>query len=154
MYRFLIKFLSTGFFAGYLPLIPGTFGTLVGLGIYALIRFDPVIYALVSCAVIAVGFLVSGRMEKELGRKDPKCVVIDEVAGMLVALCAVPQDTRLIVLGFVFFRLLDTFKPYPAWRLQDVKGSAGIMADDLVAGIYTNCLLQVIAVFIPGSRAS
>lgn len=145
--RFLIKFLSTGFFAGYLPLIPGTFGSLVGLVFYYAVSGNAWLYAGSTLAVVALGFLVSGKMERESGKKDPKCVVIDEVAGMLVALWGVPGDIRMVMLGFVFFRLLDSFKPYPAWQLQGMRGSAGIMIDDLVAGVYTNLVLQAVWLF-------
>ena len=83
-------------------------------------------------------------MEKLLNKKDPGCVVIDEVAGMLLALSFMPYDFRIIFLGFIIFRILDTLKPYPAARLQNMHGAVGVMGDDLVAGIYTNIVLQVI----------
>jgi phosphatidylglycerophosphatase A len=83
-------------------------------------------------------------MERFSGKKDPGCIVIDEVAGMLIALSFMPLDLKIIFLGFLIFRILDTFKPYPAGRLQHLRGSLGVMADDLIAGIYTNIVLQVI----------
>ena len=85
-------------------------------------------------------------MEKLLNKKDPGCIVIDEVAGMLIALSFMPYDFKIIILGFFFFRILDTFKPYPAGRIQNWHGSAGVIGDDLVAGIYTNILLQIILI--------
>ncbi|MCG8431866.1 MAG: phosphatidylglycerophosphatase A [Candidatus Omnitrophica bacterium] len=144
MTAFLVRVVSTVGFVGYLPLIPGTFGSFAALGVYCFIADSPFLYTAVTIAVIAAGFAVSGRMERVSGRKDPGCVVIDEVAGMLLALWGVCPDIRYVVLGFVFFRILDTFKPYPAGVLQRLKGSTGIMADDLIAGVYANLVLQVI----------
>ena len=83
-------------------------------------------------------------MERLSGKKDPGCIVIDEVAGMLIALSFMPADLKIIFLGFLIFRILDTLKPYPAGRLQHLRGSVGVMADDLIAGIYTNIVLQAI----------
>jgi phosphatidylglycerophosphatase A len=94
--------------------------------------------------VISLGLLTCGRAEKLLNKKDPRRIVIDEVAGMLIALSFMPMDLRIIILGFIIFRILDTLKPFPLERLQYMQGAIGIMADDLVAGIYTNIVLQAI----------
>ena len=83
-------------------------------------------------------------MEKLLNKKDPGCVVIDEVMGMLVALSFLPVEPRIVFLAFLMFRILDTLKPYPAGKLQDMHGAIGVMGDDLVAGIYANIVLQII----------
>ncbi|MDD5465918.1 MAG: phosphatidylglycerophosphatase A [Candidatus Omnitrophica bacterium] len=143
--NFLVKTIASVFFIGYLPLIPGTFGSIAGAGLFYLLwGSGRLVYFLGVLCIIVLGFLTSGRMEKLLNKKDPSCVVIDEVAGMLIALSFLPADLKIVVLAFVIFRILDTFKPYPAGRLQDLHGSAGVMADDLIAGVYTNILLQVI----------
>ncbi len=67
-----------------------------------------------------------------LNKKDPGCIVIDEVAGMLIALSFMPYDFKIIFLGFLIFRILDTLKPFPAGRLQHVRGAGGGFADDLI----------------------
>ena len=142
---FLIKAAGSFFFIGYLPLIPGTFGSLAGVGLFYLLQTgNPENYFLFTFFLIILGLFVSGRMERLLGKNDPGCIVIDEVAGMLVALSFMPLSPRIIFLGFLIFRILDTLKPYPAGRLQHLRGSVGVMADDLIAGIYTNIVLQVI----------
>ncbi len=83
-------------------------------------------------------------MEELLKKKDPGCIVIDEVMGMLIALSFLPAEPKIIVLAFFIFRILDTLKPFPAGRLQNLHGAIGIMGDDLVAGAYTNIVLQLI----------
>lgn len=142
---FLIKATGSFFFIGYLPLIPGTFGSLAGVGLFYLLKANnPGTYFLFTFLLILLGLFVSGRMERLLGKKDPGCIVIDEVAGMLVALSFMPAIPRIVFLAFLIFRILDTLKPYPIGRLQHLRGSLGVMADDLIAGIYTNIVLQVI----------
>ena len=142
---FLAKFFSTFFFVGYLPLMPGTFGSIAGVGLFYLIKgSNPATYFLFVFGIIVLGLMTSGRTEKLLNKKDPGCIVIDEVAGMLLALSFMPYDLKIIFLGFLIFRILDTLKPYPASRLQNMHGAVGVIGDDLVAGIYTNIVLQVI----------
>ncbi|MFA5311118.1 MAG: phosphatidylglycerophosphatase A [Candidatus Omnitrophota bacterium] len=144
MIKFPVKILSTFFYVGYLPLIPGTFASLAGILVYILIQGYALNHALVALLITITGFLVSGPAEKAMQRKDPPCIVIDEVAGMLLSLLFLPYDIRIVALAFILFRLLDTLKPYPAGPLEKLKAGAGIMADDLIAGIYTNIILQVV----------
>ena len=141
----LIKAISTFFFVGYLPLIPGTFGSIAGLGIFYLFNGNhwPGYFLFVFCMLV-LGLLTSGRMEKLLNKKDPGCIVIDEVMGMLIALSFLPPEPKIVILAFLMFRILDTLKPYPAGKLQNMHGAIGVMGDDLVAGIYANIVLQVI----------
>jgi len=143
--NFLVKTISTFFFVGYLPLIPGTFGSIAGIGIFYLLNGIswPGYFLFIFC-LMALGLLTSGRMEKLLNKKDPGCVVIDEVMGMLIALSFLPVEPKIVILAFLMFRILDTLKPYPAGKLQDMHGAIGVMGDDLVAGIYANIVLQII----------
>jgi len=145
--KFLTRIISTFFYVGYFPLIPGTAGSLAGLAVYFLIKNNIVVYCLTLGVLLILGFWASGRAEKLLQKKDPSCVVIDEVCGMLVSLLLVPYDIKLVIIAFFIFRLLDTLKPFPVARLERLKGSLGIMTDDLVAGIYTNIILQAVAIF-------
>ena len=142
---FLVKTASTVFFIGYLPLIPGTFGSIAGVGLFYLFKgTTAVTYFLYIFGIIALGLATCGRAEKLLNRNDPGCIVIDEVAGMLIALSFMPLDFKIIFLAFLIFRILDTLKPYPAARLQNRRGAFAVMGDDLIAGIYTNIVLQTI----------
>jgi phosphatidylglycerophosphatase A len=134
---------STFFGIGYLPFIPGTFGSIAGVFLFFLMR-DVRVYAAVNALIVVAGFLTGGKTEKFFNKKDPSRVVIDEVAGMLLTLACVPPRITMVIIAFFLFRLLDTVKPYPADRLQQLKGSAGIMVDDIVAAVYANIVLQVV----------
>lgn len=163
---------------GYLPLAPGTWGSLLGVGLYLLLQslIQPFIRAfarpnsvifisswsfflaaeLVLITLITlVGIWAASRTEKLCGRKDPGKVVIDEVAGQLIAL--LPIVPRLdpgwmsIIVAFVLFRLFDIVKPYPARRLEKLESGLGIMSDDVVAGAYAavgTSLIVASALFI------
>lgn len=135
---------STFFYVGYLPLIPGTFGSIAGLFLYFIIKDSVLIYALATVLFLVLGFFVSGPAERLMNKKDARYIVIDEVAGMLLSLAFLPYDLRLAIIGFCLFRILDSLKPYPAGPLQNLKGSLGIMSDDIIAGLYTNIILQIV----------
>jgi phosphatidylglycerophosphatase A len=97
----------------------------------------------VAALVIAVGVWAAGVEEARVGRHDPTSVVIDEVAGMLVALIAAPPGLVWLGVLFLLFRVFDVWKPYPIDRLQDLPGGWGIVADDLLAGVYALALGRV-----------
>ena len=138
---------STFFYVGYLPLIPGTFGSIAGLFLFYLVKNNWPFYLLVTSALITLGFLVSGEAERIFNKKDARYIVIDEVTGMLLSLAFIPYDLRLVIIAFFLFRLLDTLKPFPAGRIEGLKGGAGVMGDDIIAGLYTNIILQVVLRF-------
>lgn len=142
--KFFAKLISTFFYVGYLPLIPGTFGSLAGLAVYCLVYKNLALYLFSLLALALLGFIFSGRAEKIFARKDPRYIVIDEVVGMLLSLLFIPYSLKNVVIAFFLFRLMDTLKPYPASGLQRIKGSAGIMVDDIVAGFYANIILQAV----------
>lgn len=144
MRNFLVKTLSTFFYVGFLPLIPGTIASLVGVAIFYFTGGNFWIMTLLAASIMILGFTVSGKAEKLFNKKDAKCIVIDEVAGMLLSLMFLPFDIKYVIAAFVLFRLLDILKPYPANRIQDLKGSMGIMGDDIVAGLYTNLIMLII----------
>ena len=145
MFNRLAKIIATFFYVGYLPFIPGTFGSAAALLLYILLKPGPLAQYAFLALFISLGFYFSGKAERQFNSKDPKYIVIDEVAGMFLALLFVPLDFRLVAIGFLLFRVLDTVKPYPADRLQDLSGSAGIMLDDIVAGVYANIILQFLS---------
>ncbi|MBA3572772.1 MAG: phosphatidylglycerophosphatase A [Pyrinomonadaceae bacterium] len=156
---------------GYLPIAPGTWGSLVGVGIYLLLEFSTFRFIqllfppnsfvrslpwsifiaaelILITLITLVGIWAASRTEKLLGRKDPGKVVIDEVAGQLIAL--LPLVPRLepgwmsILSAFLLFRLFDIVKPYPARRLEGLESGLGIMADDIVAGAYAAVATSII----------
>jgi phosphatidylglycerophosphatase A len=147
MLKFLVKFVSTFFYIGYFPLIPGTAGSLAGVLIFLQIKNHLSAHILILGILLILGFLCSGRAEKLLGKKDPSCVVIDEVCGMLLSLLFLPYSIKLAIIAFFIFRILDTLKPFPVGRLERLRGSPGIMCDDIFAGFYTNAILQAVVIF-------
>jgi len=139
----LVRFISTFCYVGYLPLVPGTFGSIAGLGLFYILRNSPLLYISSVIFIIALGFAACGEAERIFREKDARCIVIDEVSGMLVSLAFLPYDIRLVIAAFVIFRILDITKPYPAGAIEKLKGSIGIMGDDLTVGVYTNIILQL-----------
>lgn len=136
--------LSTFFYVGCLPFIPGTFGSIVGVFLFYLLKDSIPVYILFTSLLIILGFLITHEAEKILNKKDASCIVIDEICGMLLSLMFIPYDIKLIILAFFFFRIIDTLKPYPAGLVQELKGSKAVMGDDIIAGLYTNIILQAI----------
>ena len=133
---------------GYLPLAPGTFGSLVGVGLFLLLRAKPLVVLVAILAVTLVGIWAATRTEELSDRKDPGKIVVDEVAGQLIALFPLTLFTRwftlAVIISFILFRFFDIVKPYPANRLQELNGGAGVMFDDLVAGVYGAIVVSII----------
>jgi phosphatidylglycerophosphatase A len=136
--------IATGFGAGYAPVAPGTFGSLWGIvlvwGLHRAGGHGAVFAGFV--AVTLLGFWSAADAERRFGRPDPGCVVVDEVAGQMLSLLVLAPTTATLVTGFLLFRLLDIVKPFPARRMESLTGSSGIMADDLLVGIYVNLVLR------------
>ncbi len=136
--------IASVFYIGYLPVAPGTLGSLAALILYYFICHNAVMMAAVILIVITLGFITTGRVEKIFGEKDPGEIVIDEFAGILIALYHLPPTMGYVVSGFLLFRFFDIVKPRPIQNLEKLKGSIGIMSDDIIAGVYANIILQVI----------
>ncbi len=143
-----IKMVTSFFYLGHSPLMPGTMGSLGGLVVYFLVRNNEILYGFTILFLFMLGMIFSGEAEKVYKRKDANMIVIDEACGMLLALFFVPFSTFSVVLGFFIFRVLDILKPPPAKRMEKLTGSLGVMFDDIVAALYTNLILQVIFRFI------
>ena len=144
-------FIGQGAYSGRAPIAPGTAGTVVGVLLYLLIKdLGPLAYSAVCAAVIAVGTWAAGRVDRMFGTKDNSTIVIDEIAGYLVAMLMVPGTWRSITAAFFLFRLFDIAKPFPLRRLEDVPGGPGVMLDDIGAGVYTNVILQVAVQLLAG----
>ena len=143
--------LATGFGAGYGPLVPGTWGSLPGVALAWIVerRLGGWGVAAAACIVALVGTWAADRAAVQLGEKDPGRVVVDEIAGQLVTLCFLPATPQVLIAGFVLFRAFDIVKPWPARRLEALPGGSGIMADDLMAGLYANLILQGLAALYP-----
>jgi phosphatidylglycerophosphatase A len=138
------KFLGSGFFSGYIPFAPGTFGSLVALLIYLIPGIEnPTILLLLISLFSVIGFSVGTKFEAVYG-KDPKQCTIDEFVGMWISLLFIPKKIWFILLTFIIWRLLDIIKPFPANIAEKFKGGLGIMLDDIIAGIYTLVIMHII----------
>ena len=133
---------------GYLPLMPGTFGSLVGVGIFLLLSRTAVGLVASIIVVTVAGIWAGSRTEALAGRKDPGKIVVDEVAGQLIAMLPLvffaQWSIAAVIVSFVLFRFFDIIKPYPANRLQELHGGIGIMFDDLVAGVYAAIVVTIL----------
>ncbi len=137
-------FLATVGFVGYLPVAPGTFGSAVGLAIYALVRLADSRLLELACilAVVAIGIWSATEAEAHFGRSDPGFIVIDEVAGMLITVFALPVSITGGLVAFLLFRVADVVKPFPAGRFEHLPRGWGVMLDDCMAGVYANLVLH------------
>ena len=144
--RSALHWIAFGAGAGLAPRAPGTAGTIVAIPIYAALATQPLaIYLLAAALVIAVGVRVCGRTARELGVHDHPGIVLDEIAGFLVTMTALPFEWPWIAAGFVTFRVLDAAKPWPI-SLADrrVGGGLGIMLDDVIAGALACAALHAV----------
>lgn len=141
----LAVFVCTFGYIGFAPVAPGTVGSAAGVVLYALMRHLGVPLA-ADFAVILVLFIAgtwSGtEAERYFGTTDPGPGVIDEVAGMLITLYLLPATWPVMLVGFLVFRALDVFKPWPADRLERLHGGLGMMADDAMAAVYGNLIMR------------
>jgi len=135
---------STWFGCGLVPKAPGTMGTLGAIPLYLLVARvggRPGV-ACAAVAITAIGIWASSMVARDLGKKDPQVVVVDEVAGMLVTMLPMADVSwRAILCGFVLFRLFDITKPWPTRRFEALPGGWGIVMDDVVAGGFGVCVM-------------
>ena len=133
--------LATAFGVGYVPFAPGTFGSAVGLIVWAVLPSSLAAHAAAILLIFAVGWWCATVAERHFGGTDPGPVVIDEVMGMLVTLFMHPVGWLGAIAAFLLFRAFDILKPYPADQLERLPGGLGVMADDGMAAIYANLAL-------------
>lgn len=143
--------LATFGYVGCVPVAPGTAGSLAALLLFAVVRSrgSAALEVGALVAVSALGVWAATRAERHFAREDPGPVVIDEVAGLLLTLALVPVGLSGALLGFLVFRVFDIAKPWPVRRFEDLPGGLGIMADDLMAGLYGNLLMRLVAWWAP-----
>jgi phosphatidylglycerophosphatase A len=142
--RSLILFLATGFYGGYAPFAPGTFGTVVGVAFFwCFSHFSPVLYLVTTIAFVFLSAWLADKAEQILQRKDAPAIVIDEISGFLVTMLFVPCSLTMVLAGFLLFRGFDIGKVFPSrWIECTIPGGWGVVLDDVVAGVYANIVLQ------------
>ena len=132
---------------GYASFAPGTLATAIpGIPAAWMLAQTPLWFYLAAIVLIAVaGSVAASEAERHFGREDPGEVVVDELAGFLVTMIGLPHTPVALLLGFLAFRLFDIWKPWPVHDLEErIPGGAGIVVDDLAAGVYAHILVWVI----------
>ncbi|MGE0444456.1 MAG: phosphatidylglycerophosphatase A [Vicinamibacterales bacterium] len=144
MRRRLGLFIATCGYIGYAPVAPGTFGSAAGLLLFFAVRTTGSVTVELAAIVLlfAVGIWSGTEAEHHFGGLDPGPVVLDEVVGMLITLALLPVSLGGAIAGFFVFRLLDIVKPWPAGRFERLPGGLGVMADDGMAAVYGNVVMQ------------
>jgi phosphatidylglycerophosphatase A len=167
---FFPRLVATGLFSGYLPGPAGTWGSIVGALIYYALPWTE--RTIVLLPLIVISFFIGARVSAIVaaveghrlskvsefaksrfqpgphGAADPSIVVIDEIVGMWVSVLLLPKNLLVLLASFCLFRIFDILKPYPAGRLERVRGGWGIMLDDLIAAIYANASVHLLLFFL------
>ena len=140
-----VLFLATGCYIGNISFAPGSFGSVLGLSLcFFLSKIDFSIAVLLTLIFILCAIWIANEAEKIIDIEDPGCIVIDEIAGIILTLSGLPFNITSVVLGFLVFRALDIWKPYPIRLLENkFSGGIGIVLDDVAAGILSNLILRV-----------
>lgn len=141
-----VHFLALGFGSGLSPKAPGTMGTLAAIPLYLICaQFSLNIFIAITIFISIVGIWICDKASKDAGVHDHGAIVWDEIAGFFITMIAVPATWQAIIVGFIFFRILDIAKPWPI-SIADKKigGGFGIMVDDVIAGILACVLMHLI----------
>lgn len=146
--RAVIEFLASAGYVGYIPVASGTFGSAVAIplfwGFYHL-RDSPFLYILTFVAAVAAACWIAGEAEGHFAEHDSSKIVIDEVVGYLAATLFIAPTLTNSIAAFFIFRLLDIIKPFPAGYIdKNLPGGAGVVLDDVVSGLYSNLILQIL----------
>lgn len=143
--RWATVFLATGGYAGFLPVAPGTFGSIVGVLIFWLFRDTSIVFQIILATFISgIGVIVSEEANRIFNEPDSGRIVIDEIAGMLITMIGIPATGYWIFWGFLLFRILDVVKLPPANIFDSkLKNGWGVMLDDVFAGLYGNIILHL-----------
>lgn len=138
VWRNWIHFLACGLGSGAIPFAPGTMGTIAAIPLfYILAPLPGLVYILIVVALFTVGCWLCDISARDFGVHDHSGIVWDEIVGLLIAMWGLPSAWPWVVLGFVLFRIVDIWKPFPiSWLDKQIGGGIGIMVDDVLAGIY------------------
>jgi len=140
----LLKNVATLGPVGYLPVAPGTWGTLAGLIFMLFTNPSVYVHSFLIIALTGAGVIASATAECVIGEADSGHIIIDEFVGFLVSVFFLPHTYGYLIAGFLLFRFFDILKPFPIRTLEKaLRGGVGIMADDILAGTFTNITLQI-----------
>jgi len=149
-WKYPLHFMAYGFGTGLIPFAPGTFGSLIGVALFwfmAPMAAAP--YAAVVAVLFVAGIFICGQTAQDTAAVDPGFIVYDEIVGFLVAMYLMPASWRWIAAGFIVYRLFDIWKPLGIHLVEEKLGlGMAIMADDVIAGLYTLLILQLARVIL------
>ncbi|MFH1223514.1 MAG: phosphatidylglycerophosphatase A [Pseudomonadota bacterium] len=148
--RFFVKTLSSVLGLGYVPFAPGTWGTLGGAIFWYFVMRELPLYIYVAWTVVicVLSCYIAGLAEKAYGKEDDQRIVIDEFCGFLVTMIGINGGFYWGFAGFVLFRLFDISKPYPIRRFESLPHGIGVVADDVMAGVYGCVILNLARYFL------
>jgi phosphatidylglycerophosphatase A len=142
----ILKHIATIGIIGYFPLAPGTFSSLIALALFISLKPTPLIHIIILSIIVPLSIYSSHYAEKLFDIKDSKHIVIDEFCGYLISVFLVPFSYAFT--AFILFRVFDILKPFPIRKIEYIlEGGVGIVADDIMAGLYTNIILQIWKLF-------
>ncbi len=138
IHNFFITIISTGVYIGKIPIMPGTFGSLLAIPLGYLFTFIPSLKVKITVLVVSllIGIYASDRYAKLIGKDDPSEIVVDEYLALLIFYIIFPFKPIYIIAGFILFRIYDISKPFPIKYFESLHGGIGIMLDDIIAVIY------------------
>jgi phosphatidylglycerophosphatase A len=144
------EFIGTVAYAGRLPIAPGTWGSLVALITWYVVKpfMNDSFFLLLNAGIFFVGVVVSEILVEAWDDTDPKAVVIDEWVGMWIALFLVPHSVIWGTVAFFLFRFFDILKPGPIQLIYDLHSPLGVMLDDVLAGIFALWVIQSLIYFL------
>jgi phosphatidylglycerophosphatase A len=144
------------FFIGFIPLAPGTLGSLITIAIlwFSIDTVSPYFLAPNATAfwflyllLLGITIFITNKAKENFGVEDPKQIIIDESVGQLITFFLIPLSWRVLILGFLLFRFYDIVKPFPVYKFEDLEDGLGITMDDVIAGILANISLFIILWF-------
>lgn len=140
-------FIAFGFGSGAIPFAPGTFGTLVAVPLYLLMQsLSHGLYLFLLLLIIIGSSWLCDKVSNEIGVEDHQGMCLDEIVGFLVTMYAAPHGIKWIILGFIFFRIYDIWKPWPIQFIDEkVKNGFGMILDDVLAGIYALITIHILS---------
>ncbi len=149
-WKYPVHWLAYGFGLGKIPGASGTFGTLLAIPLFVLMsRLEPSTYVAIVAIMFVAGIFICGQTARDFDETDPGYIAFDEIVGFLVAMFTIPVDWRWILAGFVIYRAFDIAKPFPiGWIEHKLGRGTSIMADDVIAGLYTLLILKVAQLLI------
>jgi len=146
--RAVIIALASAGYVGYIPVASGTFGTLVAIPLFwgfSQLSGNSALYILTFVGAVAAACWIAGEAERLFDEHDSSKIVIDEVVGYLAATLFVAPTLTNVIAAFLIFRILDIIKPFPAGYIdKNLPGGAGVVLDDVVSGLYSNVILQIL----------